>query len=230
MYIKFVCSIIILLLVSVFAEEDVVYNHPLTDMPAESPDVVTGHYFPNFEIGQYKFPTGEDIVAVCHFVNEGTETFNISAIMGSLNSPFKFQHHIQNYSLKLFDQVIQPGEEISLDYPFHFHKDLDPNDYQLAITVFYYSQYATYSNTFVNETVDLYYSNEDLDYETVSMLIWSLLSVIFTIVFTIVGCFPRSSLATYFVTVTSKIFGTAGVDYDEDSAELKKEAKKKYHR
>lgn len=229
MYIEFVCSIIILLLVSVFAEEGVVYNHPLTDMPAESPDIVTGHYFPNFQIGQYKFPTGEDIVAVCHFVNEGTEAFNISAIMGSLNSPFKFQHHYQNYSFKPFDQVIQPGEEISLDYTFRFHKDLDPNDYQLAITVFYYSQDATYSSTFVNETVDLYYSNEDLDYETVSMLIWSLLSVIFIIIFTIVGCFPRSSLAAYFVTVTSKIFGKEGVDYVKDSIEMNKEAKKKYH-
>lgn len=44
--------------------------------------------------------------------------------MGSLNSPFDFRHHFQNYSYRPFGVLIKPGEEISLKYGFQLHPEL----------------------------------------------------------------------------------------------------------
>jgi translocon-associated protein subunit alpha len=131
-------------------EEDArVFRHPLTDMPPAAEDVESAHFFP--EHPDHKFPIGEVVTALCHFSNEGSTYYNVSAIMGSLNSPFEFRHHFQNYSYKPFGTVVKPGEEITFNYNFQLHSELEPVDYQLAITVFYESDKQSFSTTFFNQ-------------------------------------------------------------------------------
>ncbi len=124
-------------------------KHPLTDMSAPAEDIVTSHYFPDHP--DTKFPIGETVKALCHFSNEGGSFYNVSAIMGSLNSPMDFRHHYQNYSYKPVGMVVKSGEEISLQYEFQIHPDLEPVEYQLAITVFYESESESFSTTFFNQ-------------------------------------------------------------------------------
>jgi hypothetical protein len=133
-------------------------KHPLTDMPSAAEDVQTAFYFPDHP--DLKLPIGEVVTSLCHFTNTGKSSYNISAIMGSLNAPFDFRHHFQNYSYKPFGIVIKPGEEITLKYTFQLHPDLEPVDYQLASTVFYDSEMETFSNTYFNQVftnVSAYY-------------------------------------------------------------------------
>lgn len=137
------------------AEQDArVFRHPLTDMPPPAEDVDTAHYFP--EHPDHKFPIGEVVTALCHFSNEGSTFYNVSAIMGSLNSPFEFRHHFQNYSYKPFGIVVKPGEEVTFNYNFQLHAELEPVDYQLAITVFYESDKHAFSTTFFNQVFPLF--------------------------------------------------------------------------
>lgn len=139
--------------VSAQKAEEVVYRHPLTDMPPSAEDVETSPYFP--EHTDQKFPIGETVTALCHFINDGSANYNVSAIMGSLNSPFDFGHHFQNYSYKTFGTIVKPGEEITFKYNFQLHKELEPVDYQLAITVFYESEQHSFSTTFFNQVIEV---------------------------------------------------------------------------
>jgi hypothetical protein len=133
-----------------FAQEDSrAFKHPLTDMPPGAEDVETSYYFP--EHTNNKFPLGETVTALCHFSNEGSSYYNVTAIMGSLNSPFDFRVHFQNYSFKTFGTVVKPGEEITFQYSFQVHPDLQAADYQLALTVFYDSDRQSFSSTFYNQ-------------------------------------------------------------------------------
>jgi translocon-associated protein subunit alpha len=125
------------------------FKHPLTDMPPGAEDVATSVYFPNH--ADHKLPIGEVVTTLCHFTNTGSSPYNISAIMGSLNAPFDFRHHFQNYSYKPIGMVVNAGEEISLKYSFQLHPDLEPVDYQLAVTVFYDSETESFSTTFFNQ-------------------------------------------------------------------------------
>lgn len=130
------------------------FKHPLTDMPGPASDVSTAYFFPNQL--DLKFPIGEVVNIVCHLSNDGPSFYNISAIMGSLNAPFDFNHHFQNYSYKPVGMVVKSGEEISLKYTFQLHPDLEPVDYQLAITVFYESDSQSFSTTFFNQVFNLF--------------------------------------------------------------------------
>lgn len=125
------------------------FKHPLTDMPSSAEDVATSYFLPNH--ADLKLPIGEVVTTLCHFTNKGNGYYNISAIMGSLNAPFDFRHHFQNYSYKPIGMVIKNDEEITLQYSFQLHPDLEPVDYQLAITVFYESETEGFSTTFFNQ-------------------------------------------------------------------------------
>lgn len=131
------------------AEDARNFKHPLTDMPGPAEDVSAVQYFPNQP--DLKLPIGDVITVLCHFSNEGSGYYNISGIMGSLNAPIDFRHHFQNYSYKPFGVVVKGGEEISLKYTFQLHPELEPVDYQLAVTVFYDSESESFSNTFFNQ-------------------------------------------------------------------------------
>jgi hypothetical protein len=189
------------------------FKHPLTDMPAASEDIETTFYFPQHT--DLKLPIGEVVTVLCHFVNKGSASsglrglsnsyYNISAIMGSLNSPYDFRHHFQNYSYKPIGMVIKNDEEITLSYQFQLHPDLEPIDYQLAVTVFYDSEVERFSTTFFNQTVELYLPKADYDLETVSSLLYSLLLTIAVVLTATFACFPESKASQHITKVLKTI-------------------------
>ncbi len=92
------------------APQQQVFRHPLTDMPPGSSDVETSFYYPGHE--DVKIPIGESVTVLCHFINDGLEPLNVTAIMGSLNNVFQFDHFIQNYSYKPYFVKVNPEEGI----------------------------------------------------------------------------------------------------------------------
>ncbi len=124
------------------------FNHPLTNMPGPSNVVETSYFFPGHN--DLKLPLGETITILCHFTNDGPSPLNISAIMGSLNFVNDFKYHIQNYTYKPFGVVVKEGEEVTLQYEFLIHPDLETVEYTLAHTVFYQSNKEGFSSTFFN--------------------------------------------------------------------------------
>mmetsp|Transcript_22024 Transcript_22024/g.37152 ORF Transcript_22024/g.37152 Transcript_22024/m.37152 type:complete len:248 (-) Transcript_22024:135-878(-) len=178
------------------------FRHPLTDMPPPSEDVETAPYFPQQQ--DLKFPIGETVSALCHFSNDGASYYNITAIMGSLNSPFDFRHHFQNYTYKPFGTLVKAGEEITFKYAFQLHPELEPVDYQLAITVFYETEQMSYSSTFFNQTVEMYYPTSEYDLETITSVLFSLaLSVVMALI-TAFACFPDTKIP-----IVSELFSQA---------------------
>jgi len=186
------------------AEEARAFKHPLTDMPGSAEDMRTSYFFPHQP--DLKLPIGEVITALCHFSNDGSGYYNISGIMGSLNAPIDFRHHFQNYSYKPFGMVVKGGEEISLRYSFQLHPELDPVDYQLAITVFYDSESESFSNTFFNQTVELYLPTSEYDMDTISAVLYSLLSTAFVVAVTVFACFPEAKFSQQVAKRLKKMF------------------------
>jgi hypothetical protein len=93
------------------------FVHPLTNMPGSAEDVETSYFFPGYT--GTKFPIGEMVTVLCHFSNDDQYPYNVTAIMGSLNSPYDFGFHIQNYSYKPVGVLVRPGEEYTFEYQFH---------------------------------------------------------------------------------------------------------------
>lgn len=84
-----------------------IVSHPLTNMPIPAEDADITSFFPTNT--DHKFPIGGLITSLCHFSNEGLSNYNITAIMGSLNAPYDFKHHFQNYSYKSFNYIVKSG-------------------------------------------------------------------------------------------------------------------------
>ena len=87
-------------------------SHPLTNMPLASEDVEVTSILPDHP--DSKLPLGEILTVLCQVANNGEAPLNISVIMGSLNSPVDFNFHIQNFSIKPFGAVVQPGTFINI--------------------------------------------------------------------------------------------------------------------
>lgn len=137
----------------VAAQAEKAYKHPLTDMPPTHDAVETASWFPGNP--KKEFPAGQLSDVAIGFHNGAAESVNISAIMGSLNSPFDFSYHVQNFSYQIYDARLQPGEEVSLEYQFMPYAQLQPREFTLALTVFYHTDKTLYSTTFYNTTVDI---------------------------------------------------------------------------
>lgn len=219
-------------------DDSKMFKHPLTDMAPPSDDVQTSHYFPGHS--DNKFPIGETVTALCYFSNEGGTFYNVSAIMGSLNSPMDFRHHFQNYSYKPVGMVVKAGEELSLQYNFQLHPDLEPVDYQLAITVFYESETESFSTTFFNQvtssclfyldslftfpplhssamqTVELYSQQSEYDAETIGSVFVSILFAAAVAVVAFIACSPDTKIPLLFTDGNKKqasVIADSGVSY-----------------
>mmetsp|Transcript_28652 Transcript_28652/g.48361 ORF Transcript_28652/g.48361 Transcript_28652/m.48361 type:complete len:240 (-) Transcript_28652:242-961(-) len=156
------------------------FIHPLTNMPGSSEDVETSFLFPGHS--DQKFPIGETVTVLCHFTNNAEHyPLNVTAIMGSLNSPFEFNFHVQNYSYKPLGIVVRPDEEFTFSYEFQLHPDLQPVEYSLAHTIFYEDNTRGYSTTFFNQTVELTYPTDEFDIYTMAQLVLSLSACMFVI-------------------------------------------------
>jgi len=143
--------------------------HPLTDMPGASEDIATHYYFPKNP--DLRLPIGETVSILCHMENQGKKDYNISAIMGSLNNPFQFDLHIQNYTMKYVGVTANPGLEFSFEYKIQVHPMLEPAEYVLATTVFYEDGVEAFSTTFFNSTVELYHNQPAFDLQDLLKLV-----------------------------------------------------------
>lgn len=136
-----------------YLDEDDVEEHPLTDMPLPSPDVITAGVFPKEDMSKPAFAIGKQVDTLIGIVNNGEEAINVTMIMGSLNSPFDFNFFIYNFSAMNYNMIVQGEEEYSFYYRFQTPNDLDPVDYQVALTVFYENDEELFSHTFFNGSV-----------------------------------------------------------------------------
>jgi len=139
--------------------------HPLTDMPDASEDIVTSFYYPKYP--DLRFPAGEIVTVLCSVRNQGDSPYNITAMMGSLNAPFNFDYHLQNYTLQSLGVFLTTSQEITFEYTFKLHENLDPSEYQLAHTVFYENSEEAFSTTFFNKTVEVYLPPIEIDWGSI---------------------------------------------------------------
>ena len=79
---------------------------------------LTVFYWHLCRTGSTLMPIGQTVTVLCHFLNRGDFPYNVTAIMGSLNSPVDFSYHIQNYSYKPVGVVVRSQEEVTLEYQF----------------------------------------------------------------------------------------------------------------
>eukprot|EP00798_Chlamydomonas_sp_ICE-L_P015427 gene15427-21510_t len=143
--------------------------HPLTDLPAPG-DITTGYFFPDHPTK--KFTAGKPVNVMLGIRNDASETYNVTAILGSLNSPMDFRMHIQNFTQMIYQQKIAPGEDLSFEYTFTPDHRLEARDFTVALTVVYHNDKDQYfSTTFFNNTVELVEQKQLIDYEMISLVV-----------------------------------------------------------
>lgn len=144
-------------------------DHYLTNMPGPGA-VTTAFVFPTFP--EKSFPAGKMADVVLGFRNEGSETYNVTMIAGSLNSPVDFNVHVQNFTHMGYGQVVKPGEEVSLEYKFLPDPRLEPRDFVVALTVFYVDGSGKwYTSTFFNQTVNIVEVKKLVDWELLFLIV-----------------------------------------------------------
>lgn len=114
------------------------------------------HYFP--EHPDKQFPAGDVISVVVSGHNTGSRPMNLSAIVGSINSPEKYEMFIQNFTIGRYFAPLAPGAEASLEYKFRADPILGstpPREFIVALHLFYEVEGAYFSTTFFNQTVDI---------------------------------------------------------------------------
>lgn len=143
-------------------------QHPLTAMPAAAPGVEVLYWFPDH--GRLEFPVGEKIDVVLSFHNGGDETLNVSGIMGSINSPAAFNIYVNNLTAQVYDVVVPPREEASLEYSFTPNKAIVPREFFVALTAFYTNPAGqTFSTTFFNKTSNIVEAPTWVDFELLGL-------------------------------------------------------------
>lgn len=140
-------------------------KHPLTDLPP-SGQITTAYYFPDHP--KKEFPAGDLVKVVVGIHNHASEPYNISAIMGSVNSPMDFSIYLLNFTQRLYFELLPANEELSVEYMFRPDPLLSPREFTIALTLFYEDlKGAIYSSTFFNSTVDIKDQNRLVDTDLV---------------------------------------------------------------
>ena len=149
----------------------------LTDFPEANDDVDTAHYFPGNPEG--KLLSGESLKVILGFRNSGETTLTVSQIAGSLNSPFRFNMYVTNFSAVTYNSVVEPGKETSFEYMFQIDPQLAGHEFTLALTAFYLDDSEHYSSTFINTSFPVFDPVASFDSKTV-FVCGSLLSLAFS--------------------------------------------------
>ena len=143
-----------------------VKKHPLTSMPSRAAYIGVSYHLPHN--GNKNLPIGGPITILCHLTNDGKLPINVTGIMGSLNHHKHFGEYIQNFTYQPLSVVVKPAEEITLAYNFTMNKDLEPEKFRIAHTVFYEREQRPFSSTFFNEVRQ---SNEFLNLNILMTLV-----------------------------------------------------------
>ncbi|GFR51632.1 hypothetical protein Agub_g13988 [Astrephomene gubernaculifera] len=150
------------------AAQETPQTHPLTNLPPAG-EISTGFFFPDFPTRQ--FIAGQPVKVVLGVRNEASEAYNVSAIMGSLNNAADFSAYYWNFTQQIYFQAVAPSEELSVEYSFLPPKDLPPNDYQVALTVFYQDAQGFKSTTFFNQTVSINEKPQLIDWKLIFLYV-----------------------------------------------------------
>jgi len=103
-----------------------------------------------------KFPLGDEVTASINFSNPGKKTFSLTYAGANLLSPIDDSHYIQNFTIQPLDQIVFPGQDVTVNYTFIPSDTLDPADYKLnAWIVYNSSEGRVYANTYYNNTFEL---------------------------------------------------------------------------
>eukprot|EP01034_Spumella_vulgaris_P022071 gene22071-28166_t len=113
--------------------------------------------------------------------------------------------------------VVKAGEDISIQYPIPFHADLEPVEYQLAITVFYESETESFSTTFFNQTVELYSPVSDYDLETIVSVLVSILFSVAVVLVSVMVCSPETKIPLFSYNKKEANIVTDNIASDDDS-------------
>ncbi|KAG1674966.1 hypothetical protein FOA52_014761 [Chlamydomonas sp. UWO 241] len=154
-------------LLALLAVAQVYAAHPLSNLPA--PGLVTvGSFFPDQP--NKHFVAGKPVKCVLGIHNDAAVAYNVTAIVGSLNSPGDFKLYIQNFTENVFHADLAPGAEISLEYRFQPDARIEPRDFVVALTVLYHDNKGKYfSSTFFNSTVEIVEEKKMIDWELIQL-------------------------------------------------------------
>jgi len=146
--------------------DDSVYAEDASDDAigdSEFVDLIT--LFPDFP--DKRFTQGEFIDVLCGFTNTGDKSYNVTAIKGSLNSPFDYRMYIQNFTEMTPNAEVKKGDQGTLFYRFYPDPNLEPRDYVLTILVDYVdADKEEYRSVVFNSTVEVVESQSALDSRT----------------------------------------------------------------
>lgn len=101
--------------------------------------------------------------------NDASEVYNITSVMGSVNSVADFKTFIHNLTHQNYFQAVPPGAEIALEYKFTPHQMLPPASYVIALTVFYEGKEGFKATTFFNQTVEVVEVKKVIDWELITL-------------------------------------------------------------
>jgi len=132
-----------------------------------SADIITTVYFPDYP--DKKFPIGSEVHVLLGIHNNGKADYNISFIGASLHSPFDLDYHIQNFSAKAIEEVVESGQEQTFDYTFRPDQRLEPLEFWLSAYVIYNNTMTSqiHQSVFVNGTIDLVEKPSDMNFRRV---------------------------------------------------------------
>lgn len=155
----------------IFAIGATAQRHPLTDVPPSAPGIEHKEWFP--EHFSLQFPAGKQIEVVAGLNNLGEESYNVTAIYGSLNAAHDFSLFFQNFTGLPYYDVLAPGGQVSLAYYFITAPNLPPRDFQVALTAFYNTETQGFATTFFNKTITIVEQPRFIDFELI--FLWLLM-------------------------------------------------------
>lgn len=104
---------------------------------------------------------------LCGFTNTGDKSYNVTAIKGSINSPFDYRMYIQNFTEMNPNAEVKKGDQGTLFYRFYPDPNLEPRDYVLTILVDYVdADKEEYRSVVFNSTIEVVESQSSLDTRT----------------------------------------------------------------
>lgn len=157
--------------------------HPLTDIPEPGGwETASAHLISHAGL---EWTVGDEVTVLCHFSHRLKKSVNVTALMGSLNSPVNFGYYLQNFTLDNETYVAEAHEDVTFDYTFRLADTLDAGTWQVALTLYYSVGRYLFATTFFNETVTLKQPPSGLSF------LWVLLGILATVA---AGYFGRDHL------------------------------------
>jgi hypothetical protein len=111
--------------------------------------------FPHHE--NKDFPIGEFFPVLLHVENYAPNTVNITALFGTIHSPFDYSRNIFNMTAVGIGEVVEEGASQTFMYMGLMPRGLDPVDMHVSFHVYYKDETLNqYAHPFFNETVRLH--------------------------------------------------------------------------